>query len=112
MPSPPELRGAFAGAIAIGLAYSAGRSYGLTRSDIARRRGARQSGRGPRGAACARHARVAARCAFAHTGAAIAGGAALGALASREGPAFSAGAHALAALVAQRVSTRGARRRS
>jgi hypothetical protein len=38
---------------------------------------------------------------------ALAAGAALGALASRNGRAFSAGAHALAAVVAQRVAARG-----
>ena len=36
LPSRAESRGALAGALAIGLAYSAGRRYGLTRADIAR----------------------------------------------------------------------------
>ena len=111
VPSQPELRGAFAGAIAIGLAYSAGRSYGLTRSDIAR-------SAAPGNPVAGRALQLALGALASLPGArsrtpaqAIAGGAALGTLASRESPAFSAGAHALAALVAQRVATRGARRR-
>ena len=111
LPSRAELRGALAGAVAIGLAYSAGRSYGLTRSDIARTvaPGNPVAGRavqlalGSLASLPGARSRTPAR--------ALAGGAALGALASREGRAFSAGAHALAAVVAQRVATRGARRR-
>jgi hypothetical protein len=110
LPSRAELTGAFAGAVAIGVTYAAGRRSGLTRSDIARSLAPDNpvAGRAAQLAlgACASlpgaRARTAAR--------AIAGGAALGALASREGRAFSAGAHALAAVVAQRVATRGARR--
>jgi hypothetical protein len=106
VPSRRELRGAFAGAVAIGLAYSAGRRYGLTRSDIARTLA-------PGNPVAGRAAQLALGALASLPGArsptparAIASGAALGALSSREGRAFSAGAHALAAIVAQRVAGR------
>ena len=112
LPSRAELRGALAGAVAIGLTYAAGRRHGLTTSDIARAvaPGRPVAGRGVQLALGALASLPGARSRT--SGRALAGGAALGALASREGRAFSAGAHALAAVVAQRVATRGARRRS
>ena len=114
-PSPAELRGALAGAVAIGLAYAAGRRYGLTRSEHRARAGAGQPRRRPRGPARARNARLAAGRSRRHAGAARSPPARRSARsASREGRAFSAGAHALAAVVAQRVAARprrGARRR-
>jgi hypothetical protein len=79
-PSVAELRGAIAGATAIGLAYAAGRRYGLTRADIARTLA-------PDNPVAGRAAQLA-----------------LGTLASRDGRGFSACAHALAAVVAQRVA--------
>lgn len=110
-PSPAELRGALAGAGAIGLAYAAGRRAGLTHSDISR-------ALAPGNPAAGRAAQLALGTLASLPGArartparALAAGAALGAMASREGRAFSAGAHALAAVVAQRVATRGAPRR-
>lgn len=110
-PSLVELRGALAGAVAIGLAYAAGRRCGLTRSDIAR-------AVAPGNPAAGRAAQLALGTLASLPGArartpvrALAAGAALGAMASREGRAFSAGAHALAAVVAQRSVTRGVRRR-
>lgn len=103
-PSPAELIGAFAGAGALGAAYAAGRSYGLTRSDLAR-------SIAPGHPAAGRAAQLALGTLAALPGAragtalrAIACGAAVGTLASREGRGFSAGAHALAAVVAQRVA--------
>ena len=106
-PTRAELTGALAGAGAIGLAYAAGRRFGLTRSDLARSLAPGAARRRPCGAARARHARGAARRpGLARPRAPLADGAALGALASRDGRAFSAGAHALAALVAQRVAAR------
>ncbi len=102
--SAAELRGALAGAAAIGLAYAAGRRAGLTRADIARTLA-------PGNPAAGRAAQLALGTLAALPGArarsparALAGGAALGALASREGRGFSAAAHALAALVAHRVA--------
>ena len=110
-PSPAELSGALAGAVAIGLTYAAGRRCGLTRSDIAR-------AMAPDNPAAGRAAQLALGTLASLPGAraptpalALAAGAALGAMASREGRAFSAGAHALAAVVAQRVARRGAKRR-
>ena len=103
-PSGAELRGALAGAVVIGVAYAAGRRAGLTRSDLAR-------SLAPDHPAAGRLAQLALGMLAALPGArmsspvgALGGGAALGALASREGRAFSAGAHALAAVVAQRVA--------
>jgi hypothetical protein len=108
-PSGAELTGALAGAVAIALAYAAGRRQGLTRSDLGR-------SLAPDRPAAGRAAQLAMGTLASLPGArasspvrALAGGAALGALASRNGRAFSAGAHALAAVVAQRVA-RGARR--
>lgn len=108
-PSGAELTGALAGAVAIAAAYSAGRRRGLTRSDLAR-------SLAPDHPAAGRAAQLALGTLASLPGArasspvrAVAGGAILGALASREGRAFSSGAHALAAFVAQRVA-RAARR--
>jgi hypothetical protein len=109
MPRPlrcAELTGALAGAAAIAAAYAAGRRYGLTRSDLAR-------SVAPDHRAAGRAAQLAVGTLAALPGArasspvrALAAGAALGTLASRNSRAFSAGAHALAALVAQRVAAR------
>ena len=106
-PSPAELSGALAGAAALGIAYAAGRRSGLTRSDLAR-------ALAPDRPAAGRAAQLAIGTLAALPGArarsparALAHGAAIGALASRDGRGFSAGAHALAALVAQRVAARG-----
>jgi hypothetical protein len=106
VPTRAELRGALAGAVAIGLAYSAGRRHGLARSDLARTLapGNPVAGRALQLALGALASLPGARSST--PARALAGGAALGALASREGRAFSAGAHALAALVAQRVASR------
>jgi hypothetical protein len=105
-PYGAELTGALAGAVVIGIAYAAGRRAGLTRSDLAR-------SLAPDHPAAGRVGQLALGMLAALPGArmsspvrALGGGAALGALASREGRAFSAGAHALAAVVAQRVATR------
>jgi hypothetical protein len=105
-PSRGELTGALAGAVVIAAAYSAGRRAGLTRSDLARTLA-------PQHPAAGRAAQLAIGLLASLPGArtsspvrALAGGAALGALASRDRPGFSAGAHALAALVAQRVAVR------
>jgi hypothetical protein len=105
-PSPAELTGALAGAAAIGAAYAAGRKYGLTRSDLARSVApgnptagrAAQLGLGALAALPGARARTPTR--------ALALGAALGALASSDGRRFSACAHALAAVIAQRVAAR------
>ena len=104
-PSVPELGGALAGAAAIGVAYAAGRRYGLTRADIARTLA-------PHNPVAGRAAQLALGTLASLPGAragsparALAAGAVLGALASRDGRGFSAGAHALAAVVAQRVAT-------
>jgi hypothetical protein len=104
LPTPAELTGALAGAVAIGAAYAFGRRRGLTRSDIAR-------AISPESPAAGRAAQLALGTLASLPGArattplrALAFGAALGALAGRDGRAFSAGAHALAALVAQRVA--------
>jgi hypothetical protein len=111
VPSRAELRGALAGAVAIGLAYAAGRRRGLTRADFTSTVAPGNPGAG-RALQLALGTLASLPGARSRTPArAVAGGAALGALASREGRAFSAGAPALAAFVAQRVSTRGARRR-
>ena len=102
--SPAEMIGAFSGAGTIAAAYAAGRRYGLTRSDLAR-------SIAPGHPAAGRAAQLAVGTLAALPGAragtplrAIACGAALGTLASRDGRGFSACAHALAALVAQRVA--------
>jgi hypothetical protein len=104
-PSVRELKGALAGASAIGIAYAAGRRCGLTRADIARTIA-------PGNPAAGRAAQLTLGTLAALPGArsrtpmrALAAGAALGACASREGRAFSAAAHALAAVVAQRVAS-------
>ena len=106
-PSGAEFRGALAGAVAIAVAYAAGRRQGLTTSDLAR-------SLAPDRPVAGRAAQLALGTLAALPGArtstparALVAGAALGALASRNGRAFSAGAHALAAVVAQRVSARG-----
>jgi hypothetical protein len=107
LPSLAELRGALAGAGAIGLAYAAGRRCGLTRADIARTL-APDSPPAGRAAQLALGMLAALPGARARTpGRALAGGAALGALASRDARGFSACAHALAAVIAQRVAARG-----
>jgi len=99
-----ELTGALAGAVAIGATYAAGRRCGLTRSDVAR-------AIAPESPAAGRAAQLVLGTLASLPGArastparALAAGAALGALAGRN--AFSAGAHALAAVVAQRVARR------
>ena len=104
VPSRAELRGSLAGAGAIGLAYAAGRRYGLTRSDIARTvaPGNPLAGRAVQLALGALASLPGARSPT--PARALAAGTVLGALASRDGRAFSAGAHALAAVVAQRVA--------
>ena len=105
-PSRAELTGALAGAAAIAAAYAAGRRFGLTHSDLARTLAPANPGAG-RAAQLALGTLAALPGARAPSPArAVAGGAAIGALASRNGRAFSAGAHALAALVAQRVAAR------
>jgi hypothetical protein len=105
-PSLAELRGALAGAGAIGLAYAAGRRCGLTRADIARTLAPGNPAAG-RAAQLALGTLAALPGACARTPArALAVGAAVGALASRDGRGFSACAHALAAVVAQRVAAR------
>jgi hypothetical protein len=88
----------------MGLAYAGGRRAGLTRSDIAR---ALAPGRLLLG----RTAQMAAGSLASLPGArsssplrALAAGLAIGATAGRESRAFSAGAHALGAVVAQRVA--------
>jgi hypothetical protein len=103
-PSLSEVRGALVGAAAIGLAYAGGRRCGLTRADIARRLA-------PDSPAAGRLAQLALGTLAALPGAraptpvrALAGGAALGVLASRDGRGFSACAHALGAVIAQRVA--------
>jgi hypothetical protein len=105
-----ELTGALAGAIALTAAYSCGRKRGLTRSDLARRLA-------PAHPAAGRAAQLALGTAASLPGArassplrALAGGAALGALAARDARGFSSAAHALAAFVAQ-VVARALRRR-
>jgi hypothetical protein len=105
-PSPAELAGALAGGGAIGLAYAAGRRCGLTRSDLAR---AVAPGR----PAAGRIAQLAVGTAAAlpgsrapHPALALLAGGLIGVAASRDGRAFSASAHALASLVAHRVTAR------
>lgn len=110
LPTAAELAGALAGAVAIGAAYAAGRRRGLTHSDVARAI-APESPAAGRAAQLALGTLASAPGARARTPArALAYGAGLGALAGRN--AFSAGAHALAAVVAQRVASRGGRRPS
>jgi hypothetical protein len=101
-----ELTGALAGAIAIGAAYAAGRRCGLTRADIARTiaPGRPAAGRAAQIAVGTLASVPGARASTPARAAVIGSG--LGALASREGRAFSAAAHALAAVVAQRVARR------
>jgi hypothetical protein len=105
-PNAAEMTAALVGAVVIAVIYAGGRSMGLTRSDLARRLAPDQPTIG-------RAAQLAVGTLAALPGArassplrAVASGAALGALASRKGRAFSCGAHALAALVAQRVAAR------
>lgn len=104
--TPAELAGALAGAAAIGLAYAAGRRYGLTQSNIAQ-------ALAPDNPAAGRAGQIALGTLAALPGTragtpvrALASGAAMGAFASRQGRAFSAAAHALAAVVAQQVAAR------
>jgi hypothetical protein len=106
-PSLAELGGALAGAGALGLAYAAGRRLGLTRADLARTLAPDRPSAG-RAAQLAIGTLAALPGARARTPTrALAHGAAVGALASRDARGFSAGAHALAAVVAQRVAARG-----
>jgi hypothetical protein len=103
-PTPLELVAALGGGVAIGLAYAAGRRGGLTGADIARRIApgrpalgrAAQLGLGTLAALPGTRAPTPARAA--------ALGAAVGALAAGESRAFSAAAHALATVVAQRIA--------
>ena len=104
VPTRAEMTGALAGAVAIAAAYAAGRRRGLTRSDLAR-------SLAPEHPLAGRAAQLALGTLAALPGArassparALGAGAVLGALASRNGRAFSASAHALAAVVAQRVA--------
>jgi hypothetical protein len=105
-PRPRELAAALAGGFAIGLAYAAGRSCRLTRADIARTVApgrpalgrAAQLALGMLAALPGTRVRTPARAALL--------GAAAGTLASRESRAFSASAHALAAVVANRLAQR------
>jgi hypothetical protein len=104
--TPAELAGALAGAAAIGLAYAAGRRYGLTRSDLAK-------ALAPHNPRAGRAAQLALGTLASLPGTraatplrAVAAGAIMGALASREGRAFSAGAHGFASLVAQQAAAR------
>jgi len=104
-PSAAEWTGALAGSVAIAAAYAAGRRQGLTSSDLAR-------SLAPDRPAAGRAAQLVIGTLASLPGArarsplrALAGGAALGALASRNGRVFSAGAHALAAVIAQRVAS-------
>ena len=107
LPRRHELAAALAGGVAIGLAYAAGRRCGLTRADIARAVApgnpalgrAAQLALGTLAALPGTRAGTPARAALL--------GAAAGTLASRESRAFSASAHALAAVVAQRLARRG-----
>ena len=104
VPTRAEMTGALAGAVAIAAAYALGRRVGLTRSDLAR-------SLAPEHPAAGRAAQLTMGTLAALPGArasspvrALAAGAVLGALASRNGRAFSASAHAAAAVVAQRVA--------
>ena len=106
-PSRAELAGALAGAGALGLAYAAGRRLGLTRTDLARTLAPGNPSAG-RAAQLAIGALAALPAAPPSTPTrALAYGAAVepGARASR--PRLLRRAHALAALVAQRVAARG-----
>ena len=105
VPSRAELRGALAGAIAIGLRLRRRPRFGLTRADIARTLapGNPVAGRAAQ-LALGTLASLPGRARAARPRGRSRAGAALGALASREGRAFSAAAHALAAVVAQRVA--------
>jgi hypothetical protein len=105
-PTPLELGAALAGGVAIGLAYTAGRRFGLTRADIARTiaPGNPAVGRAAQLALGTLAALPGTRAATPARAAAI--GAASGTLASRESRAFAASAHALAMVVAQRVARR------
>jgi hypothetical protein len=103
-PSARELAAAIAGGASIGLAYAAGRRCGLTRADISRTLapGRPALGRtlqiGLGTLAALPGTRLPTRASAALVGAAV------GALAGRESRAFSAAAHALATVVAQRVA--------
>jgi hypothetical protein len=101
-----ELAAALAGGVAIGLAYAAGRRCGLTRADIARTiaPGSPALGRAAQLALGTFSALPGTRAATPARAALL--GAASGALAARESRAFSASAHALATVVAQRVAQR------
>lgn len=105
-PSKAEVAGALAGAAALALVYAAGRSAGLTSSNLARALAPAHplAGRAGQLAAGTLASLPGARAATPRR--ALAAGALAGALASRNGRVFSAGAHALAALVAQRVAAR------
>jgi len=104
--TPPELAGALAGAGAIGLAYAAGRRHGLTRSDVAKALAPDNPAAGRAGQLVLGTLASLPATRAATPLRAIAAGALMGALAAREGRAFSASAHALAALVAQQVAAR------
>ena len=106
-PTPRELAAALAGGVAIGLAYGAGRSVGLTRSDLARTLapGHPVLGRAAQLGLGMLTALPGTRAPGPRSAAAL--GAGVGALAAGDSRAFSAAAHALATLVAQRVA-RGA----
>jgi hypothetical protein len=109
-PQPLELGASLAGGVAIGAAYAAGRRSGLTRSDIGHAIAPGRPALG-RAAQLALGTLAAAPGARARTPLrAAALGAAVGALAGRESRAFAAAAHALAALVAQRVVVAGRKR--
>lgn len=90
----------------MGLAYAGGRRAGLTRSDIAHSLapGRPLLGRAAQMTAGSLASLPGALCASPFS--ALAAGLALGAAAARESRAFSAGVHALGALVAQRVARR------
>lgn len=105
-PSRNELSGALTGAAALGLAYAAGRKLGLTRADLARTvaPGRPAAGRAAQLAIGTLAALPAARAR--NPALALAHGATVGALAGRESRGFAAGAHAFAAVVAQRVAAR------
>jgi hypothetical protein len=102
LPSAAEMLGALAGGVAIGAAYAAGRRRGLTRADVARTvaPGSPAAGRAAQLALGMLASLPGARAST--PGRALALGATLGVLAGRN--VFSAGAHALAAVVAQRVA--------
>ena len=105
-PSLHELGAAVAGAAALGLLYAAGRSLGLTSANLAQTLAPDRPSAG-RAAQLAIGTLAALPATRARTPTlALAHGAAIGALASREARGFSAAAHALAALLAQRIAAR------